>query len=159
MPSTDESLITKVQAAYQQLSAAAITLNSASDELGKSVAALDAALKRLNLGITAWVTVDDYDCPDPFYRADQVGYDKIGGKWGIGLRTISGNYTDPEHESSQEWLFNDASRSLRVAAVEKIPELIEELTKAADATTKKINEKLKQAKELAAAINAIADRQ
>lgn len=42
-------LTERVQASYKQLSLAANNLNAASDELGKAISILDAALKKLKL--------------------------------------------------------------------------------------------------------------
>jgi hypothetical protein len=67
MSSKGDSLADRVQASYLQLSAVASDLNSISDELGNSVAEIDAALKRLNLGIEVWVQIT-------FSRDDEFGY-------------------------------------------------------------------------------------
>jgi hypothetical protein len=39
------------------MSIAAANLNSVSDELGKSIEELDAALKKLNIGVTSWASM------------------------------------------------------------------------------------------------------
>ena len=57
MPTEQESLSAKVQSSYQQLSKVAADLNAVSDELGTCIADLDAALKKLNLGVTKWVQI------------------------------------------------------------------------------------------------------
>lgn len=149
----------KVSVSFQQLKAAATQLNTVSDELGHSISELDAALKRLNLGISAWVTIAGSlasTSPDGYFWAQQLGYAKVGSKWGIALRTVQGNeFADPdENPSPEEWLFNDAPRALRVKAVQELPELLEELTREARATADKITEKIGQAEELVAAIAA-----
>jgi hypothetical protein len=146
-----------VQSSFERLSAAAITLNAASDELGKSIAKFDSALKKLNLGVAAWVAFSGGNDPnDPngsSYWSEEIGYAKVGGSWGIALRSISGDYEWPDQESCNQWLFNDAPRSLRIASIGKLPELLDNLTKEAEATTGRINGKLQQAEALAAAIN------
>lgn len=143
----DAEIPIKVAASFQQLKLAANQLNTVSDELGKSIAALDGALKRLNLGISAWVTFRGSPEPDPYgnYWAEQLGYDKVGPKWGIAVRTMQGNaqdgYEDPD---SDEWLFNDAPRALRIKAADHLPSLLEELTKEASATAAKLKDKIGQ---------------
>ena len=58
--------VTRVQTpSLQKLAHAAIGLNSASDELGKAIAIVDAALKKLNLGISAWATLSRADGKRP----------------------------------------------------------------------------------------------
>jgi methyl-accepting chemotaxis protein len=145
----------RIASLYKQLSDSASQLNAASDELGKSLSALDAALKRLNLGISAWVKVTGYEHDTGEYWNRCLGYTKVGGKWGIAISESSGDH-NTEHETSEEWLFNDAPRAFRIEAVEKLPELIERLIKEADETTKSIQHKAVQAQELAAAVTETA---
>lgn len=147
------SLIERVQSSYKKLSEAAATLNSASDELGESISALDAALKKLNLGVTAWVTIvgGNDDC-SLYYWSRDVGYDKIGGKWGIAISTSTGYLDRPDEESCDSWLFSDAPRAYRIEAIDKIPDLIEKLIDEASSVTNRIIEKTAEAKQLAEAI-------
>src|ERR1022692_429135 len=87
----------KVQASYKQLSLAATNLNTASDGLGKAISVWDAALQKLNLGITAWVEVsgNDHCSPDgAHWWSRDIGYAKTNDKWGIALRTAEGDHRD-----------------------------------------------------------------
>jgi len=158
MPPTGDSLGERVHASYLLLSAVASDLNSVSDELGKSVTELDSALKKLNLGISVWVSMRGNDGlpEDTWYRNEDLGYAKIGGKWGIALRTVSGDYQYPEHENVEEWLFNDAPRSLRLSAIGHVAELLDALSKEADETTKKLKAKLAEAQAVATAVKEAA---
>ena len=157
MKSTEDSIVQRVESSYHQLSAVASELNSVSDELGKSIAELDSALKKLNLGITVWVQVRGGTSQDEidFWRED-LGYGKVDGKWGIVLRTISGNYNDPGEEDVEKWLFNDAPRFLRLSAIGRVPELLERLCEEASETAKKIRGKLAEAQEVAAVVKKAA---
>jgi methyl-accepting chemotaxis protein len=159
MPSNNVPLTERVQSSYQRLSSASTELNTTSDELGKVIGALESALKKLNLGISTWVSFSTWNAPDGdgYFRED-LGYDKINGKWGICLRTSSGRHSEPDYAEVEYWLFNDAPRKLRLSGIENIPELIEQLVEDTEDTTKRIKAKLGQAKELTAAINAIADK-
>jgi hypothetical protein len=159
VPSEKSSLSERVQESYRQLSGVAADLNAISDELGKSIQDLDAALKRLSLGVSVWVAIrGGNDMPeDPSYWSEELGYAKVGGKWGIALRTISGSYSNPEHDNVEDWLFNDAPRLLRLSAIEKIPELLEALSKEAAETSAKIKAKLADAQEVAAAVKSAAE--
>jgi len=146
--------IAAVQKHFQALSGVSSSLNTASDELTRAVAVLDEALRKLNIGLTAWVifakiVVEEY--PE-IYDSQQIGYCKVNGTWGIALRHISGDEERGEHNEDGPWLFSDASREMRLQAVEKIPELIEALVKEASETTRKIQEKTKQVRDLADAI-------
>lgn len=150
-------LTERVQASYKQLSLAANSLNAASDDLAKAISVLDAALQKLNLGVSAWVQLSGNEDPDiSTWWSRGVGYTKIHDKWGIALRTAKGNYNFPDDDSEELWLFNDAPRWMRIEAVGKIPDLLEALLKQAEDTTKKIKNKTTQAYELAAAMTKVA---
>jgi hypothetical protein len=148
----------RVKTSYKQLSAAAINLNSSSDELSEAIAVWDAALKKLNLGLSAWVTLSgsDNDANGNWWSRD-VGYARVGNKWGIALRTQDGNDYSDEAPDVDEWLFNDAPRWMRIEAVGKLPDLLEALLKQAEDTTKKIRAKKAEADELGEAITKIAE--
>lgn len=153
-----EALVERVQESYRQLSVAATTLNSASDKLGASITALDVGLKKLNLGISAWVHFSEWHYEDGFrYQYDDIGYAKIGGKWGLAIRTIAGNEADGDQDSEQ-WPFNESPRGFRVRAVMKIPDLFETLIKEAGEIAKTVNQRSDEVDLLTEAINAIADQ-
>jgi hypothetical protein len=153
--SNEPSAPERVQAAFRQLSATAISLNAASDELGKTITELDAALKYLNLGIPAWVQICGNEDENGDFWSRNIGYARIGNQWGIALGTIRGN-NNFDHADEEEWLFNDAPRWMRIEGIAKIPELLEKLTKQASDTTERIKKKTAEAKELAVAIKAAA---
>jgi len=156
MTSKDDSPISRAQTSYQKLATVAANLNTASDQLGKIVAELEAALKSLNLGISSWVTFCEWGELPEWYSSD-VGYDKVDGKWGIAIRSCGGDVANPQDDwTSDVWLFNDAPRALRLQAIDKIPDLLEKLVKDAVAFTDQINDKLKQSRELSTAISAVA---
>jgi hypothetical protein len=132
--------IERIQKSVQQLPAAAVSLNSATDQLGKSISELDAVLKKFSLGVPTWVPFTETNphwFPDIYQ--EEVGYAKVGGKWGVAIRTVEAH--DPrESPDIEQWLFADAPRLFRVQAVEKIPDLIEALlTNAANMTETIIN--------------------
>lgn len=144
----------RVSSSYRQLSLAASHLNLVSDELGKSIAVLDASLKKLNLGISTWSRLDRWEDALGNYSTRYLGYAKVNNRWGIALRTVAGNNTQPEDASVEEWLFNDAPRALRIEAVEKLPDLFENLIKEADVAIRKLKAQSLSARQLAAALGA-----
>jgi hypothetical protein len=151
-----DDLTHRVSSSYQQLSAAASQLNAVSDELGKFVGALDGALRKLNLGIATWLRLDGREDGLGNYIKRDLGYAKVGGKWGISLRVVAGNHNTPDVSTVEEWLFNEAPRSLRIEAVEKLPDLFDNLVREADAATRTIKSKTQRVQELAAGMNDIA---
>ncbi len=147
----------KVQAKYKRLSHAAIELNAASDELAKPIQIWEAALKKLNLGVPAWVQISSGGDGAEYWWDRGVGYTKLKDRWGIALRTRDGMCSDPEGSSEELWPFNEAPRWMRIESVGKLPELLDALLKQAEDTTQKIRAKIAQANELAAAISTVAD--
>jgi hypothetical protein len=152
MTTKTDTLNSRISSSYKQLTQAATELNAVSDELGKFVTALDAALRRLNLGIATWLRLESREDGSGNYTKRDLGYAKVGNKWGIALRTMSGNHNDVEDSNVEEWLFNDAPRALRIESVEKLPDLFESLVKEADAATKQIRTKTERAQALAGAL-------
>src|SRR5205809_1018944 len=68
------------------------------------------------------------------------------------LRTVAGNNYTPEDAAVEEWLFNDAPRALRIEAVEKLPDLFENLIKEADVAIRKVKAQTLSARQLAQSV-------
>lgn len=155
MPAKKEpfALLSRVQTSFQQLSTAASTLNAESDQLTKQVAELDSALKPLNVGLVCWIDLPGgWTSPDHSESySEQVGYAKVGGKWGISIRTVK-CWEFAEESKVEEYAFNDAPRRLRLAAVDYIPELLEALVEAAAKATERISRKTAEVQQLVAAV-------
>ena len=161
MPNEDIPLLDRVATYYSRLSTVAADLNAVSDELGKSISEIDFALKKLNLGITTWVAIQSGDGTgyqdDYSFWSREIGYAKVAGKWGISLRKVEGNYRAPDDAAIEEWPFNEAPRSLRLEAIDKIPELLEKLSTDAVKTTKDIRSRLSEAQAVAEAVKQAAN--
>src|SRR5258706_5366873 len=157
---SSDSKIAKIQTHFQTLSEVASSLNTASDELTKTVSILDEALKKLNVGLPVWVSFRRRGNDDEphLYDDDQIGYCKVNGAWGIALRHIWGDESWDRHDEEGPWLFNDASREMRLHSVDAIPNVIEALAKEALDTTKRIQEKTKEVRELAAAVAEVTNQ-
>jgi hypothetical protein len=148
------ALALRITAAFEQLSTAAKNLNTASDELAKSVGQLDTALRKLNLGVATWVRLSRSEDSQGTFSLRELGYAKVGGRWGIALRTISGRDSSSEHENREEWLFNDAPRALRIQAIDMLPDLLEKLVRDAQLTARNITGKIQKAQQVANAIGS-----
>ncbi|ADW70943.1 hypothetical protein [Granulicella tundricola] len=142
------SMTARVEGSFKQLSSAAQTLHSATDDLSKVIRQLDVSLKKLGLGFPAWVQVSG-EADEVQYLSHDLGYAKVDGKWGLALREVTGNHLDTDDDAEEIWGFNDAPRALRVDAVGKIPDLLEKLLAQTEETTKKLQAKIAQAAELA----------
>ena len=156
---SSDSKIAKIQTDFQILSEIASELNAASDGLTRTIGILDEALKKLNVGLMVWVTFrsrGEEERPER-YDHDQIGYCKVNGTWGLALRRIWGDEVADWENEDGPWLFNDSSRELRLRSVDSIPKVIAELAKEARETTKRIQDKTKEALELAEAITRVAN--
>jgi hypothetical protein len=142
---------------FKELADSSARLNSSSDELSKAIRPIDASLKKLNLGIPAWYVYRGSDTPDTDgnYSYRCIGYDKVSGKWGLALSTNSGNAYD-EDDNYEAWLFNDAPRSLRIEALDYIPDLLEQLVKESNKVAEDLQRKAKHAHDLAEKISALS---
>lgn len=144
----------RIAIAFNTLIGSAKSINEASGELAKPIASLEKALKRLNLGVACWTKINDgrdgYD-----YWSQDVGYSRVRGTWRLAIRTVEGREDDPGREFQEEWPFGEAPRHLRIKAVSRLPELIEALVKATDATTARLKKQVAPAQELATAVNEL----
>jgi len=144
---------------FRALSSIASSLNKSSDELTRTVGVLDGALKKLNIGLSSWVSYAHLAAEPPEYGSDQIGYAKIDGKWGIALRRIWGDQALGSEQEDGPWLFGDAPREMRILAVDSLPQLIEALARKAFSTAERIDDKAKQVSALAVLIDEIAKEQ
>ena len=149
----------RIAQSFKQLSETSTRLNTVSDEFSKAIAPIDAELKKLNLGVTAWHRyIGDGDENSGDFWERRIGYAKIAGKWGLALATVSGNIHYQEHEEEQ-WLFGDAPRAMRVEAVDHVPGLLEELVTQANKVASDLENKTQTARALALTISALASAQ
>jgi hypothetical protein len=157
MASTSEALskkLDRVKKSIEQFPAAASSLNIATSQLGQSIGQLDAILKKFSIGIPTWVSFNGSIDSVPSYYHEDLGYAKIAGRWGIAVRTVSGDVRSEEGDRVEQWLFPDAPRFLGVQAIEKIPDLLEALLNCAAEMAKKMTEKADEVDVLTAGINS-----
>ena len=145
----------RIAESYKQLSAASSELNSAANELGETISTLDAVLHALKLGVSAWHVIagNDGDEKGNYWSRD-IGYAKVGNKWGIAIRRTWGNHAD--HHGDETWLFGDAPRWMCIEAAGKLPELFDDLIKRTQESTEKLRAKTAETKKLVAAIAPLA---
>lgn len=66
----------QISASFKRLASASVNLNAAADELGQTVANLEVALKKLNLGVSAWHQIAGNENEDGYWTRD-IGYAKV----------------------------------------------------------------------------------
>lgn len=145
----------RISAAFESLAQSAKAIHEASGKVASPVAALDRALQRLNTGVACWTKISNGDDGFGAYWSNDVGYARIGKEWGLAIRTVEGDESNPDREQTEEWLFNQAPHYLRIKAIEKLPELIEAMVEATNATAARLAEKAAPARELAEAVTAL----
>jgi hypothetical protein len=162
MTSSDssDSKDAKVQDELRSLSILAPALNTASDLFTRAINCLDESLKRLNVGLSAWVAFRKMaDYLPPAYNQYEIGYCKIDGRWGLAIRHSWGNDAEDRHNIDGPWFFNDSPRDLRLASADKLPQLISALNEATIKATQRIQKKTNQVLELTRILNEVSDEE
>ena len=152
-PSTSERLAS----AYRRLAASAQALNTASEELAKPISQLEEALQKLNIGLDTWETIaGGHDDHGGHWRRE-LGYVSCAdGLWHLAIQKREGHPSWAADEI-ENWKFNDAPRSLRIEALDKLPDLLEQIIKNSEKTAKKLKQKTVEAQELASVLTQAAD--
>ena len=145
----------RISVAFNALIASGKSINDTSGQLARPIASLEKSLQRLNLGVACWAKINSGIDGEDHYWSREVGYSRINRRWCLAIRTIEGPEHDPERMSLEEWPFSDAPRHLRAKAVGKLPDLIEALVKATDATASRLKKQVAPAQELAAAVSEL----
>lgn len=152
----DLQLRERVSKAFETLSSSAAELNTVSDELAIPIRAIDAALQKLNLGVSVWVPFwTERDDEHEYLRERALGYSKISRDWGLAIRTWAGHYADDD-PSVEEWQFKDAPRSYRLEAVGKIPDLLDRLSETASIIAGDLKAKVAMTQQVATTVSQMA---
>jgi prefoldin subunit 5 len=147
----------RLTSSFKQLAVVSDELNSAADELGKTISTVEDALSTLKIGVSAWHKIAGGDDPrSGSYWRREIGYSKIGDNWCIAVRRVWGNEYDDEGPSDETWKFTDAPRWLCIEAVSKIPDLLDELIDRSQKTTANLKTKTAEAQELATVLTSLA---
>lgn len=154
-PSTTSGTSVGVSVSFAQLSNTAVKLNTISDQLCSQVEKIDTALKRLNLGVSAWLEIRNDRDEDGNWWVEELGYARVGNKWGVALKTSSGFFGDPSEPDIDLWAFADAPRHLRIKAVGRIGELIDCLRTEADKMIEQLEPKVQDLTNITAALDSL----
>lgn len=151
-PKSGQAEQSQFEASFERLRKTAVNVNAVSDKLSKEIESLDAALKGLNLGVSAWVTLSESSDDDGTLYTDYLGYIRFGSRWGIALRSRI-CFTTGQDDDETVWLFSDAPRKLRIEAVEKLPALIEKLCVEAEVMLVELQSKVEGVSSLTATVS------
>jgi len=131
----------------RRLALGAAKLNEVSDKLTAQIEQIEAALKRLNLGVEAWVAVLDREDEGGNCAREEIGYTRIGNRWGVALRAVSGVRGEYGEETFSA--FADSPRQQRIRAVPYVSALLEKLSAEAEAMIEKLTPKVEEISALA----------
>jgi hypothetical protein len=145
--------------AFLELASIASKLNSSTDELKRAVLELDKALESLNMGISAWVPFPKRGYGITVVNTHEVGYDKIKGQWGIAIRPIKAVHSPilGMPQKDEIWLFGDAPRGLRLAAIPALSKMIAQLRDSASTALEKVQTGLGEVRMLTADLGLIKE--
>jgi hypothetical protein len=152
-----DDLARRVQDSFRKIPSVATSLNNVSDTLNNSAKRIEVVLKKHPLGVASWVKFTDSNSTDGLaYHYEQVGFAKINGRWSLAIRTVTGDerFDDDKVET---WPFNEAPRGLRVKAVNKLPDLLEQLVKDGNEMIQEVTEQVKAVDFLADALEAVLE--
>lgn len=110
------------------------------DSLNLAISKIDEKLKKLSLGVSAWVVIQTAETGE---RA--LGYSKIGGHWGLALRI----------GLEEKWVYSQVPTHLRLEAVSKFPELFEALVRNTMNTIEQLKIRTEQIKEIVSAMEEV----
>ncbi len=149
----------RVSVAFEQLVASAAELNAASDELAEPISSIDEALRKLNLGVSAWIRFRSisYDIENRYEYSESsyLGYAKVSQQWGLAIRSEATIDGLPQEEE-EVWRFSDAPRAYRLEAMEKLPELLDKLAETSGKTAARLRKTITLTKQVAETINRMA---
>jgi hypothetical protein len=138
----------QMMAKISELAPLAQKLNEKTDQINSTISTLNEKLGKLNLGIEVWLDSGEPYPHEPLESeawSDEgsirsrslsyLGYCRLGDKWQLAVKDVVEEHTIVEGEDCYEEVnpgytsLLQASRSLRLAALEKIPRLLDKLKK------------------------------
>ena len=155
MPNTKAPASERFAVAFRQLAESSQNLENAVSEWKKHVSTLNVALKRLKIGVSAWLQIASGGDEANEWWTRELGYASVKGDWCIALRKQWGHYQFPNDDKEEVWRFEDAPRWLMVESAGKIPDLLETLVKRTDETTQKVTKQAKETEELAKILGSL----
>lgn len=147
----------KTPSQIEALSDTAKNINKASRRLTEAIDQVNAALKKLNMGIPVWMpTWSGPDIPGQVQESEEIGYAKLKGKWGVCIR-LSVELGGPEPDVT-EWHFEDAPRELRLRNIRYLHQLVVAMNEQGNKAANAIDKEAVEAEKLAGILSEIADK-
>lgn len=132
-----------------ELNKSASELNAGTETVNSVLASAETKLAKMNLGFEVWVpdSLSSIQISEYSYQDTELGFAKIGTDWSLAVRVREGK-RDPR-SGDFDWYplpipgstrLLDASRRVRIKALQHIPELLEALKSKADGAAAAIRE-------------------
>src|SRR5271157_3111190 len=130
-----------------ELNKSASELNAGTETVNSVLASVETQLTKMNLGFEVWVpdSLSSIQVSEYRYQDTELGFAKIGTDWSLAVRVREGK-RDPR-SGDFDWYplpgstrLLDASRQVRIKALQHIPELLEALKSKADEAAATIKE-------------------
>ena len=150
----------RIQSTLKKLASVSQSLNQVSDEISSRIAEVEAALREYKLGVPAWIDLrewsefvsDDYGINGVWLkRTRRLGYSKKDGRWGL-LTYISPEEATDSSELEEFVFLREAPRDVRLEAIDRLPDLLEELVKKAVETSELANKQAEKTKHIVAGL-------
>jgi hypothetical protein len=152
-----------MMAKISDLAPIAEQVNKKSNEINNTISTINAKLAKLNFGIEVWLdetwnalssSTRDYKGFPRTTEASYLGYCLLDDKWQLAIKNVEEETTVEDGEECTKEVNPDyvslhqASRGLRLAALQKLPELLDALKGKASGVLKSIEEAEKLAESL-----------
>lgn len=149
-----------VQAALSKLTSLSQVLSSTSDQLSKSISEIEAALNKLNWGVSAWVHEDPIKVeeaseigPDGAAKAvhnlQALGYGQNEGKWAF---IIAAGTEESWPDDVTITFLSEAPLDVKLLAMERMSKLLDLVADGLNKITQEATKKTAEAKEIATAL-------
>ena len=140
----------RIGSSLKRLVTATSDQKAAASELGKSIAVLDDALRKINLQISAWHTIATSKTGQST-RTRDVGWTRLKGQWCIAIRQTHND--EAVHKYDEDiWRFIDAPAWMVNESVSKLADLFDTLVKRTQEVTEKFRARKLEAEKLAGAV-------
>ncbi len=119
-------------------------LNQLCDEGAATIRDLEDTLEKMNVGVSASLTIHSYEDHSGWYEYEHFVYRRIGGRFRIGY--ASGDCS-PESEIEKPW--SDCSRQIKIDTLHRLPELVAKIAEEVETRAKEAEKAIASVKKLA----------
>jgi hypothetical protein len=134
-----------MQDTINELSELSRKLNEKSDQLSTIITSINEKLGAMNLGVEVWLEhqalemgatkhrPDEQDCDVMYQEGEVLGYCRIDGTWQLAVKTCWYDFVEDDCDVEPTPVVNSedpllkASRSIRIKALELLPQLLDQI--------------------------------